>query len=178
MSQDVNSQILPHCSSFSKSGTEIAQTSGSCCMPEFCASNILAFIMSVELFDYVVDGRNLWEPCFGEGGGFQTGDMASRLGGIKCSGHHVSQWCILFQRYFNSSGPLAGFLCSFHLTSALHLVSSIKREPQKQSQSFLSFKGNKDFIFLFFHLITAVIPSLMDLFEQSFDVISLSSNLV
>ena len=43
-------------------GTEIAQAWDSCRMPGFCISIVFAFILGVELFDYLVDGGNLWEP--------------------------------------------------------------------------------------------------------------------
>ena len=35
-------------------------------MSGFCASIVLAFILGVELFDYVVDGVNLREPGWGK----------------------------------------------------------------------------------------------------------------
>ena len=37
---------------------------------------------------------------------------------------HVKQWLMLFRRCFDDSEILVGLLCSFHLTSALRLVSS------------------------------------------------------
>ena len=40
--------------------------------------------MSVELFDYVVDGRNMWEPCFGEGG-----RVPNRRYGLKIRGNQT-----------------------------------------------------------------------------------------
>ena len=36
---------------------------------------------------------------------------------------HVKQWLMLFRRCFDGSEILVGLLCSFHLTSALLLVS-------------------------------------------------------
>ena len=36
---------------------------------------------------------------------------------------HVKQWLMLLQRSFDGSELLVGLLCSFHLTSALRLVS-------------------------------------------------------
>ena len=40
----------------SKGGIEILQACESCGMPGFCASIVIAFILGVEFFDYVVDG--------------------------------------------------------------------------------------------------------------------------
>ena len=48
--------FVPAFRKLSKGGTEIVQVCHSCCMPEFCASIVLAFILGVELFDHVVDG--------------------------------------------------------------------------------------------------------------------------
>ena len=36
---------------------------------------------------------------------------------------HAKQWLMLLQRCFHGSQLLVGLLCSFHLTSALRLVS-------------------------------------------------------
>ena len=38
---------------------------------------------------------------------------------------HVKQWSILLRNCFDDSELLVGLLCSFHLTYALHLVSSM-----------------------------------------------------
>ena len=42
----------------SKGGTEVAEACDSCCIPGFCASIVLAFILGVELFALMVDGLN------------------------------------------------------------------------------------------------------------------------
>ena len=39
-----------------KGGVDFVQACDSCCVPGFCASTALAFILGVKLFDYVVDG--------------------------------------------------------------------------------------------------------------------------
>ena len=46
---------------------------------------------------------------------------------------HVRQWPILFRRCFNSSKLLVELLWSFHLTSALRLVSTMYLKPQEHS---------------------------------------------
>ena len=46
---------------------------------------------------------------------------------------HIKQWLMLLPKCFYGSELLVGLLCSFHLTSALRLVSPIKREPQEQT---------------------------------------------
>ena len=56
----------------------------------------LAFILGVELFDYVIDGGEISESL---AGGNHIGDMASKLGGIKPSGCHIT----------SVTGPLLGF---------------------------------------------------------------------
>ena len=54
-------------------------------MPGFCASIVLAFILRVELFDYVVDGG----ICERLAGGRKPNDGRSlKMGGIKPSGRH------------------------------------------------------------------------------------------
>ena len=54
-------------------------------MPGFCASIVLAFILRVELFDYVVDGG----ICERLAGGRKPNDGHSlKMGGIKPSGRH------------------------------------------------------------------------------------------
>ena len=55
-------------------------------MPGSCASIVLAFISRVESFDYMVDGEESARDWLG--GESQMGDMASRWGRIKPSGHH------------------------------------------------------------------------------------------
>ena len=62
----------------SKGGTEIVQACDGCCVPRFCASIALAFVLGVELPDYVVDGGSV--RAWLEGRGSQMGDMASRCG--------------------------------------------------------------------------------------------------
>ena len=57
--------FVPAFQKLSKGGTEIVQACDSCRVPGFCASIALAFILGVELFDYVVDGRNLRESDWG-----------------------------------------------------------------------------------------------------------------
>ena len=48
-------------------------------MPGFCASIVLAFILGVKLFDYVVvDGANLCEPGWGRK---SNGGYGLRIGG-------------------------------------------------------------------------------------------------
>ena len=49
--------FVPAFQKLSKGGIEIVQACDSCRVPGLCASIALAFILGVELFDYVVDGR-------------------------------------------------------------------------------------------------------------------------
>ena len=75
--------------SLSKGGTEIVQAYDSCCVPRFCASIALAFILGVKLFDYVLDGRgggDLPEPDWREGK--PNGGHGIMMGGIKPSGRN------------------------------------------------------------------------------------------
>ena len=68
--------FVPAFQKLSKGGTEIVQACDSCRMPGFCGSIVLAFILGVELVDYVVDwGGGI---CEGLAGGSQMGDMPSR----------------------------------------------------------------------------------------------------
>ena len=77
MSQARRYNFVAAIQKLSKGGTEIVQACDSCCMPGFCASIVLAFILGVELFDYVVDvGVESARAGLGEEG--QMGDMASR----------------------------------------------------------------------------------------------------
>ena len=53
--------IVPAFQKLSKGGTKIVQACDSCHMLGFCAGIAFAFILGVELFDYMVDGGNLQE---------------------------------------------------------------------------------------------------------------------
>ena len=61
----------------------------SCHIPGFFDSIVFAFILRVELFDFVVDGRNQWELGWGEKAKWGY-DLKMREGGgwIKTSGRH------------------------------------------------------------------------------------------
>ena len=51
--------FVPAFQKLSKGGTEIVQACHSCRMVGFCASTALAFVLGVELFDYVGMGRGV-----------------------------------------------------------------------------------------------------------------------
>ena len=71
---------------------------GGCCL----RLSKLAFILGVELFDYVVDGGKISESLAGRN---QMGDTASKWGGgVKPSGCHVS----------SVTDPFLGFRKLYH----------------------------------------------------------------
>ena len=50
-------QLFPAFQKLWKDGTETIQACDSCFTPGLCASIVIAFILGVDLFDYVTDGR-------------------------------------------------------------------------------------------------------------------------
>ena len=86
--------LFPALRKLSKDGTEIVQDYDSCHMPGFCSSIVLSFFSGVKLFDYVLDGGNLWESGWGKS---QMGDMASRWEGNQT----LRTSCIFYHTVFN-----------------------------------------------------------------------------